>query len=127
MFNETLMQVGKTLVDNCNNGREKEGLDALYHPQAVSLEAAEMPGAGPREFNGVEAIKAKHEQWNAMMEEHSSKAEGPFFHGDDKFSVIFEADITKRDSGERFQMREVGLYTVSDGKIVKEEFFYAAD
>ena len=50
---------------------------------------------------------------------------GPFPHGNDRFCVMFDYDVTNKPSGQRFQMEEVGLYTVADGKISKEEFFYA--
>jgi hypothetical protein len=33
-------------------------------------------------------------------------------------------DVTPKASGERVQMREVGLYTIAGGKIVQEEFLY---
>jgi ketosteroid isomerase-like protein len=29
-----------------------------------------------------------------------------------------------KPSGQRMQMNEMGLFTVKDGKIVREEFFY---
>lgn len=58
---------------------------------------------------------------------HSASAEGPFFHGDDRFSVIFKADTTNRETGERSQMHEVAVFTVADGKIVREEFYYTAE
>lgn len=122
MFNENLMKIAETLVQNCKEGREFAGLDELYAEGCVSCEAASMPGE-PRQFNGVEAIKKKHEQWGQMMEVHGATVEGPFYHGDDKFGVIFDIDATQRDSGQRMQMKEFGIYTVADGKIVREEFF----
>ncbi|MEL7491896.1 MAG: nuclear transport factor 2 family protein [Pseudomonadota bacterium] len=124
MFDSKLMEVADTLVANCRAGKEKEGLDALYAPNAVSVEAAAMAEGAPRVFEGLDAIKAKHEQWREMMEEHSSKTDGPYLHGDDKFGVIFELDATDRASGQRMQMKEFGVYTVADGKIVREEFYY---
>ncbi len=33
-------------------------------------------------------------------------------------------DITNKPSGKRFTMDEVGLFTVVNGKITREEFFY---
>lgn len=32
--------------------------------------------------------------------------------------------MTPKESGQRTQMDEVGLYTVRNGKIVEERFFY---
>lgn len=123
MPDETLKTVAEKLIACCREGREAEGLDTLYSDDAVSVEAADM-GNG-RECAGREAIKGKHAWWDASTEVHSFSADGPYFHGDDRFGVIFEADVTMKDSGERWQMKEVGIYSVADGKIVREEFFYA--
>ncbi|MEO1027855.1 MAG: SnoaL-like domain-containing protein [Pseudomonadota bacterium] len=124
MFDETLAKVANDLIDFGNRDEAVEGLKALYAEDAVSVEAGDM-GMG-RESNGVAAIIAKHEAWNAMVEAHSSKITGPFFHGDNQFGLIFELDSTNRQTGERSEMRELGIYTVKDGKITREEFFYSA-
>jgi ketosteroid isomerase-like protein len=34
-------------------------------------------------------------------------------------------DITVKETGARQQMDEVGVYTLKDGKIAEERFFYA--
>ena len=39
--------------------------------------------------------------------------------------IHFTYDVTPKQSGKRMNMSEMGLYTVRDGKIAKEEFFYA--
>jgi ketosteroid isomerase-like protein len=57
------------------------------------------------------------------MEVHSAEVEGPFLHGDDRFAVIFDIDATDKASGQRMPMREVAVYHVADGRIVREEFF----
>jgi len=60
------------------------------------------------------------------MKSTPSMCRGPFFHGDDRFTVVFDMDITALETGARSEMREVAEYTVKDGRIVKEEFFYGA-
>jgi hypothetical protein len=57
-------------------------------------------------------------------EVHSTKATGPFLHGEDRIGVIFEMDITDKASGNRMQMQELAIYTAKDGKITREEFYY---
>lgn len=125
MFNDQLMAVAKRLVECCQTGEEARGLDELYAPDAVSAEAVAM-GDMPREAQGLDAIKGKHDWWNTANEVHETTAEGPFLYDDDRFGVIFSMDFTNKQSGERQQGRELGVYTVRDGKIVREEFFYEA-
>lgn len=124
MTTETLRATADALVAHCRDHTEYEGLKTLYDPAAVSVESTAMPG-GDREARGIDAIKAKHDWWNAEMEMHSGAVDGPFLHGDDRFAVIFEMDATEKSTGKRHAMKEVGVYTVNDaGKIVREEFFY---
>lgn len=118
-------QVGEQLVAHCRGHTEAEGLKTLYAADAVSVEAADMGGQG-REARGLEAIQGKHAWWNSTHEVHDAKVEGPFMHGDDRFGVIFEFEVSNKQTGERMpRMKELGVYHVADGKIVREEFFYS--
>jgi len=42
-----------------------------------------------------------------------------------RFILRFKYDVTPKQTGKRMTLDETGLYTVRDGKIIKEEFFYA--
>ena len=50
--------------------------------------------------------------------------EGPWVNGD-RFVVRFKMDVTFKQSGQRFVMDETALYTIKDGKIAEEAFFYS--
>lgn len=126
MFDDALVKTAHKLVDLCNAHKEAEALDTLYAPDAVSVEALAMPGSESAEAPGLAAIKGKHAWWNGAFEMHASYAEGPYFHGKDRFAVKFVAETTNRETGQRSKMQEIGIYTVKDGKIVREEFFYSA-
>jgi ketosteroid isomerase-like protein len=54
---------------------------------------------------------------------HGNETFGPYVNGD-QFALRFRVDFTIKASGERIQIDEVGLYTVRDGAIVEERFFY---
>ena len=120
----TLSEIAHELVAGCRENRARQNLDALYSPDAVSVEAIDM-GQG-RETHGLPGIHGKHDWWESTQTVHSASVEGPFLHGDTSFAVIFEMDTTDNTSGKRSQMREVAIYHVADGKIVREEFFYGA-
>ncbi|MBY4895230.1 nuclear transport factor 2 family protein [Rhodobacteraceae bacterium N5(2021)] len=117
-----LKNIADALVTACRTQGEAALLDAHYHPDAVSVEAADYSGSG-RETRGVEGIRGKHAWWNDTFETHGGDVQGPFLHGDDRFAVIFSIECTEKASGERMDMTEVAVYTVADGKIVREEFF----
>jgi len=117
------MDVAQTLVNFCREGKNAEAIETLYADDVVSVEAAAGPGMD-REAKGVEAVKAKGAWWVENHEIHSASVTGPWPH-DDRFIVGFEYDVTNKPSGQRFKMNELGLYSVKDGKIVREEFFYS--
>lgn len=91
---------------------------AFWADDIVSLEPQDGPMA---RVQGREALEQKHDWWANNTEVHSTTTEGPFVFGD-QFAVNYGMDVTM--DGERSQMQEVGVYTVKDGKIVEERFFY---
>lgn len=96
-----------------------DAYQAYWADDIVSLEP--MPDSPMARVEGREALLQKHAWWNENAEVHSSSADGPYIFGD-QFAVNYEMDVTM--DGERSQMKEVGLYTVRDGKIAEERFFY---
>lgn len=118
----TTLEVGKKLVELCKQGKNQEAMDTLYAPDIVSVEAISMPGL-PAEARGREAVLAKGKWWNDNHTVHSATTEGPWPNGD-RFVVRFTYDVTNKPSNQRFTMDEAALFTVKDGKIVREEFFY---
>ena len=117
-----LKTIAEMLVAGCRENRAIENLDRLYAPDAVSVEAADM-GRG-RVTEGLAGIRGKHEWWESSMEVSGGSVSDPMLHGEDRFAVIFEFQGKEKQSGKAFEMKEVGLYHVTDGKIVREEFFY---
>ena len=117
------IEVGTRLVELVNQDKNEDFVNELYSDDIVSIEAQgtdEMPAR----LEGIEAIRGKHQWWYENNEVHSSVATGPFVGGhENRFAVLFDLDTTPK-GGERMQMREVALYTVENGKIVEEEFWY---
>jgi ketosteroid isomerase-like protein len=123
-MNDTLA-IGKKLVELCRQGKTAEALDSLYSDHIVSVEAGSGPNM-PARMEGMEAIKGKSAWWEQNHEIHSAEVEGPFPNGD-RFIVRFKYDVTAKAgpmAGKRFTLDEAALYTVKDGKVAHEEFFY---
>ncbi|MDX1647061.1 MAG: SnoaL-like domain-containing protein [Longimicrobiales bacterium] len=116
-------EVARKLVELCREGRNRDAVEELYSESVVSVEAATPPGED-RAVEGMDAVLRKNDWWTENHEVHASSVEGPFFHGDDKFAAIFEFDATYKPDDLRTEMHEVAVYTVQNGKVVREEFFY---
>lgn len=121
------VEVGKALVDLCRQGRFDEALTALYSPDIVSVEAAAF-GDSPAETRGVTDVRRKNDAWSESNEILSVSVDGPYPHHD-QFAVHFRFELRPRSGpkeGQRMLLEEIAVYTVADGKIVREQFFYDA-
>ena len=117
--------VGKKLVEFCRGGLNLEAISTLYSPDIVSVEAVGGPEM-PAEIRGIKKVVEKNKWWYDNNEIHHASAEGPFPNGD-RFAVLFEYETTAKAGprkGQRSRFEEVAIYTVKNGKIVREEFFY---
>lgn len=123
MFDETLTKIATAVMDHNRVNDIEPLLQAHYAEDCVSVEASGADG-GPREAVGLEAIRAKHDWWAAQMEMHDGDLEGPYLFDPDRFAIRFTMDATNKQTGERMQGAEIALYTVANGKIVREEFFW---
>lgn len=116
----TTREIADGFTALCKAG-EFDAAGAKYWSQdVVSIEAMEGDMA---RIEGLDGVKAKGDWWSANHEIHAFETEGPFVEGD-QFALVFRIDVTRKESGERVKMDEVGLYTVRDGKIVEERFMY---
>jgi hypothetical protein len=113
-------EVANKVVELTRKQAWHEAVNSLYAKDIVSVEAQGMGGESP-EKRGIDAVRGKADWWIENMDVHSFTVSGPFI-AHDRFVVQYDVDVTDKNSKNRFQMSEVGVYTVKDGKIVREEF-----
>ena len=118
------IEIARKYVELCKKGQNDAALE-LFSSDAVSIEAMDMPGF-PKEARGLKAIIEKGKRWNENNEVHSASVDGPWPNGN-RFIVRFAFDVTNKQTGRRNKMDETGLFTVENGKIVREEFFYVTE
>lgn len=121
----TALEVGKKLVELCRQGKNMLAVEQLYDPKIVSVEA-HGDEKMPARMEGLAAIKEKHDWWFNNNEIHKKEILGPFPNGE-RFITFTRMEITPKAgpmAGKRLPIEECGLYTVKNGKIVHEEFFY---
>ncbi len=120
---DTLINLGRAFVDAMRTGNGLSHVDEIYDERAESIEAVVPPGRDVRIAKGCGAIQAKREDWIATHTLHTLSADGPYIHPPNRFAVRFEADVSQKATGQRMTLREIAIYTVEEGKIVREEFF----
>jgi hypothetical protein len=119
----TTAEIATQLVALCRDDKFVEAVDRFYADDVVSVEPADYQGG--REMRGKAAVKRKNVEWLEGVTVHSFSATGPFV-SPERFAVWYSFDFTTKASGERNKLNEVGVYTVVDGKITREEFLYQA-
>ena len=116
--------VADKFMELCSQGKHFDFMRAFYSPDMVSVE-----GDG-REFVGKEPVIRKSEVFQGNNAIHSQDLRGPFFSGDadassGRFGVYTSIVFSpKAGGGERQTHEEVGLYTVKNDLVTREEFFY---
>jgi hypothetical protein len=117
----SLQSVGAKFVDLCNQLKNFDVMSSMYAPDIVSIEA------DGDETAGKTAVIEKSKRWVAVNDIQSEKVDGPFFNGPNQFAVHSVFEVTPKATGKRTRLEEVGLYTVENDQIVREQFFYAGE
>ncbi len=118
----TVTDIANDLVAICKTGDFHTPGEKYWADDVVSVEAGGPPGMDPVSRGKAAAI-GKGEWWTNAHTIHSTEVEGPYVNGD-QFTVRFRMDVTFKETNARQQMDEIALYTIKDGKIAEERFFY---
>lgn len=105
----------------CRQGRFEEAIDRFFAADHVRIESVDMAGP-PTAIRGLDAVK-ENMQASGDDEVHGADIDGPYVK-QDRFAVRFAIDTTFRRTGVRATITKLDLYTVEDGKIVRDEVFY---
>jgi len=116
----TTKDIATAFADLCKAGNLDEAGHRFWSDDIVSIEAMEGPMA---RVEGRAAVDAKSAWWYANHTVHAVTTEGPYLNGD-QFALRFAMDITPKATGQRTSFTEMALYTVRDGQVVEERFFY---
>jgi hypothetical protein len=112
-------QIARRLVELCRQKKYVQAIDELYADNATGREDH---GEGA-EMNGKAAIREGTVHWLGAFELPEHQIDEPLYCGD-KFAVRFSGRMVKTDGSGEHKYEEVGVYTLRDGKIVSQEFFY---
>jgi hypothetical protein len=124
MITETMLttdQVAKRFYQLAQAGKWYEIQEELFADNAKSIEPATSQGL--KTVTGLDAIKKKGKEWDAMIEEvYGGYCNEPQVAGN-YFVCAMGVDV-KMKGQPRGKMDEIALYEVRDGKILSEQFFF---
>jgi hypothetical protein len=119
----SVQTVAVRFMELCKQGKHFEVMRTMYAPEMVSVESDGV------ETVGKEPVIRKSEVFQGSNILHGQDLRGAFFCGDanasaGRFAVYSVLEYTPKAGGDRRTQEEVGLYTVKDDMITREEFFY---
>lgn len=113
--------IAEAMIAHVTGGRTSDEplWDAHYDP---GFESVEQDGTT---HTGREHVLEKHTWWYDNHTVHGVACGGVYY-GQHGFGIIWEIDCEAKDgSFPRMTAKELALYTVRDGKVVREEFWAA--
>jgi hypothetical protein len=117
----TTQEIADRLITLCKQGKYETAQRELYAPDAKSNEPPHAQGM--QTVDGLAAIIEKGNQFQSMIQEiHGGSVDGPLVAGN-QIAITIGLDVTFND-GSRMNMLEIAVYTVKNGKIIQEQFFY---
>ena len=114
----TPQEIGESLVALFNAGKSDEAESTWHHRK---IESIEEDGTV---FEGAKGVAEKGAWWKSTFTVLSMQATGPYV-SSTGFTVVYDGRVRSAD-GTEIAIREAGVYTVEDGRIVREEFMRAA-
>lgn len=113
-------ELANAVVAYNREGKFPQVFQDLY---AEGFTSREMPGSPNELTTGLEEVSKKGEWWEMNFDMHEVKVSDPLV-ADDWFAIRYWMDTTDKNTGERTESSELGVYRVKDGKVVSEQFFY---
>lgn len=121
----TVQEIANRLVELCRKGEFEKTYEELYDP--INIVSIETNDPEPNTIQGMEAILEKAKGFEEKVEEmHSHILSEPLVAGN-HFSLSWTMNCTFKGAPGPIEMAEICVYEVQNGKIVKEQFFYAAE
>jgi hypothetical protein len=119
----TTQEIANRYYELAQRGAIQTIQDELYAPYAVSIEP-ENDSQLPLKVDGLEALREKEQRYyqNMVEEMHGGSIDTPIV-SPAHFACVQRMDVTLKGRG-RKQKVQLGVFTVDQGKIVSEQFFY---
>lgn len=97
--------------------------EKYWSDDVTSVEPVDLPGGTPAVVSGIKALRDKSNSWFGASRIDDLCIDGPFVTGN-QFALFMDMVIVNRATGASQTFDEIALYTVRDGRITNERYFY---
>ncbi len=118
----TTQEIANRLVELCREGKNEQATRELCSPNIISIEPEGVPN---RIQSGLEVIVQKGKDFEARLERMNSNVITDPLVADNFFSCAMLMNVNLKGVPHPVDLNEICVYTVAEGKIVREEFFYS--
>tara|TARA_R110001599_G_scaffold164308_1_gene353726 strand:- start:21851 stop:22219 length:369 start_codon:yes stop_codon:yes gene_type:complete len=120
---QSLAEIARDYAALMAAGESLAAAEKYWASDIVAFEPATSGSGDPYTANGKPAALARLTRWLAANAMSELLIDGPFITGD-QFALFIDMEITRRATGKREPFSEIATYTVREGQIVEERFFY---
>jgi hypothetical protein len=96
---------------------------ANWADEVTSIEPYDLLDGIAAKISGIEAVRAKTVRWLGSRRVHDVSIDGPFVTGN-QFAVFLDMIIADPRNGANQPFSEIAVFTVCEGRIIEERFFY---
>jgi hypothetical protein len=119
----SIVNVARDFTDMLRQGQFVAARERFWAADIKSIEPHDLPDGIKAEVSGIEAARAKTVDWFATRHIHDLSIDGPFVTGN-QFALFLDMMIAGRPSEADQPFTEIAVFTVRDGQISEERYFY---
>lgn len=115
--------VARDFTDMLRQGQFVAARERFWAADVRSIDPHDLPGGIAAEVSGIEAARAKAAHWFGSRHIHDLSIDGPFVTGN-QFALFLDMMIAGESNGADQPFTEIAIFTVHDGRISEERYFY---
>lgn len=115
--------IARDFTDMLRQGQFVAARERFWAADVRSIEPQDLPDGIAAEVSGIAAALAKTIRWFGSRHVHDLSIDGPFVTGN-QFALFLDMMIAGQPSGTDQPFTEIAIFTVRDGRIIEERFFY---
>ena len=119
----SVTEVARDFTAMLRQGEFVAARERFWAADVRSIEPHDLPDGIAAEVSGIDAARAKTMRWFGTRRIHDLSIDGPFVTGD-QFALFLDMMIVPQPGGADQPFTEIAIFTVRDGRISEERYFY---